>query len=397
MNLNPSDPDIATLLRRIETNKLDLQPNFQRGEVWGLQKKQRLIDTILRGWHIPPIHVIKTTKSSKVEVLDGQQRLVAIRDFYNNVFPINGSHPPIDDDILKLDGYYWDDLINTRYQDIIEEFTIHFLTISDYKPGEPGELFYRLNQPTNLTSAEQRNAYFGEARQQVKDVTDYMTNSLGYSQEWIGFSNSRMAYDDVLAKTLLTIELGTLAVKITANKVTSRYRDSNGFSEKTVASVHKSLCLLSEAIRQRGVKTKFNKATLYSWLLFTHRFQELYGENLSLLSELFTFFEDTKDQVQSDNINSSPPTRFTKSFIKFLIDLYINRSSSRVADTSSVIIRDLAIWSFFIINFQNISSKSSDLRETLQYLFELNHSGSKQFIEKEFQDLIACTNWGERI
>ena len=43
MHLTPSDPDIATLHRKIRQGRLDLQPNFQRGEVWGKAKKQRLI------------------------------------------------------------------------------------------------------------------------------------------------------------------------------------------------------------------------------------------------------------------------------------------------------------------------------------------------------------------
>lgn len=33
MHLTPSDPDVATIYRKIKTARLDLQPNFQRGEV----------------------------------------------------------------------------------------------------------------------------------------------------------------------------------------------------------------------------------------------------------------------------------------------------------------------------------------------------------------------------
>ena len=61
---------------------MDLQPDFQRGEIWTHQK--RLIDSILMGWRIPPIHVVKSSEIID-EVLDGQQRLAAIRDFSDNV------------------------------------------------------------------------------------------------------------------------------------------------------------------------------------------------------------------------------------------------------------------------------------------------------------------------
>lgn len=211
MHLTPSDPDIATLYRKIRQERLDLQPNFQRGEVWGKAKKQRLIDSILRGWHIPPIHVIQVPSSDKQEVLDGQQRLAAIRDFIEGDFFINGNLEPSELHLTKLDGLFFNDLPQEVISRI-EDFTIRILTISDYKPGEPGELFYRLNQPTNLTSAEHRNAYFGEARQQVKDLSEYMID-LGFSSKTLGFSNSRMAYDDVISKFLLTLEFGTLKKK----------------------------------------------------------------------------------------------------------------------------------------------------------------------------------------
>src|SRR5690349_23840322 len=99
----PSDPDIRTIVSRIDTKDLNLQPEFQRGEVWSKLKKQRLIDSILRDWHVPPIHVIENPKSRKQEVLDGQQRLAAIRDFVQGSFTVDGSIQPYDEGINSLD------------------------------------------------------------------------------------------------------------------------------------------------------------------------------------------------------------------------------------------------------------------------------------------------------
>ena len=62
MRLLPSDPDVETIVGRIKNGDIDLQPEFQRGEVWSKLKKQRLIDSILRDWHVPPIHVIENSK-----------------------------------------------------------------------------------------------------------------------------------------------------------------------------------------------------------------------------------------------------------------------------------------------------------------------------------------------
>jgi len=110
MRLLPSDPDVETIVSRIQSGDIDLQPDFQRGEVWGRLKKQRLIDSILRDWHVPPIHVIENAKTRKHEVLDGQQRLAAIRDFVDGQFPVNGQIEPPDSGIQSLDGIYFRDL-----------------------------------------------------------------------------------------------------------------------------------------------------------------------------------------------------------------------------------------------------------------------------------------------
>ncbi len=58
MECNNSNIQIETVVSRIRDGSLNLQPEFQRGEVWSVAKKKKLIDTILRGWKIPPIHVI---------------------------------------------------------------------------------------------------------------------------------------------------------------------------------------------------------------------------------------------------------------------------------------------------------------------------------------------------
>ena len=109
MKLVPSDPDVETIISRMTKGELDLQPDFQRGEVWSERKKQRLIDTVLREWHIPPIHLIDMP-GGREQVLDGQQRLVAIRDFVTGDVRIDGSIPPHDSRILELSGKSYEEL-----------------------------------------------------------------------------------------------------------------------------------------------------------------------------------------------------------------------------------------------------------------------------------------------
>ena len=205
-------------MRRIERGRIDLQPDFQRGEVWSRPKKQRLIDSILRGWHVPPIHLVRKPGGT-FDVLDGQRRLTAIRDFIEGQFPVKGDIEPQDQRIQALDGLRYKRLPE-EIREEFDAFAIRVFELRDYNPDEPHELFFRLNQPTNLTEAEKRNAFMGDSRNQVRDLVLWSVQE-GLSHERVGFSNARMSYDDLLARLLLTLERGTLTLKITSAQITN--------------------------------------------------------------------------------------------------------------------------------------------------------------------------------
>lgn len=347
MRLLPSDPDVETIISRIETDDLNLQPDFQRGEVWTRVKKQRLVDSILRDWHVPPIHVIEITSTRRQEVLDGQQRLVAIRDFYRNDFPVDGSIEPIDPLIIKLGGLKYRDLPDDARRQF-NQFTIRIFRIVDYKSSEPAELFFRLNQPTNLTSAEQRNAFFGPVREQIKGLVDSL-GQFGLDKSFLGFSNSRMAYDDVLSRVALSVERGTIGEKIAATDLVELYRTDSFFSQSTEAKVRDALRLLGQAGQARKHHPRFNKATMYSWLIFVIRansHQFTHQIDSAMLAKLLEFFED---QRFSTSLGAGPdmPQMIGGLSTEWIFQVYEDRSTSRVADVSSVILRDMAIWFIF--------------------------------------------------
>ena len=58
-------------------------PDWQRQEVWNREKKQRLIDSILRGWKLPKFYFVEVSGDNFL-VEDRQQRLNAIWEFFSN-------------------------------------------------------------------------------------------------------------------------------------------------------------------------------------------------------------------------------------------------------------------------------------------------------------------------
>lgn len=339
MRLIPSDPDIETIFSRIKNGDIDLQPDFQRGEVWSRSKKQRLIDSVLRDWHVPPIHVIEDLYTRKQEVLDGQQRLVAIRDFLDGEFTLDGTIEPVTDELLSLHGCKYREMpesVKRRFN----QFTIRLFRIVDYNAREPGELFFRLNQPTSLTGAEQRNAFFGPVRSQIKKLVSDL-DRYGLGKDFIGFSNSRMAYDDVLARVALSIERNCLDSKLASADLIELYRSDVSLKWTTIEVIEYIIAMLSEVRDLGWLPIKFNKATLFSWMIFIARnkLSDKGSLNGILLREFLVHFEGRRAEAVFDYtpmLGIIDAERF--------FGIYESRSSSRVADVSSVILRDAIIW-----------------------------------------------------
>lgn len=68
---------------------LNLRPEYQRRLVWDKKKKSLFIESLLMNVPIPPVFLYEYDLS-RYEVMDGQQRLNAIIEFYNNELVLTG-------------------------------------------------------------------------------------------------------------------------------------------------------------------------------------------------------------------------------------------------------------------------------------------------------------------
>jgi hypothetical protein len=395
MKLLPSDPDIQTIVRRIREDELDLQPDFQRGEVWSESKKRLLIDTILRNWHIPPIHVIERPDSHKQEVLDGQQRLAAIRDFVDGIIRVDGTVEPYASDIAEANNCTYETLPpNLRRR--FDRFTLRVFSLIDFDPAEPGELFFRLNQPVSLTAAEQRNAFFGPIRRQVRNLCERFPD-LNLSERFIGFSNSRMAYDDTVAKLCLSLERESIAEKITATTITERYRQSIPFSPNVIECAEAVLSQLGKCNTLDHPVVRFNKATLLSWLYFIARLllRKASTKALDYIPVFLWDFETERMNVAHRRADASTISK-ERYFSQVLIYLFTDRASLRVADVSSVLLRD-GILAYCFASF--LLKSNPGLIDNEKQLLEL-HSTWSGFItdtsvhESELLPALDRLGWG---
>lgn len=399
MRFIPAEPDIATVFRRISEDDIDLQPDFQRGEVWPTQKKQRLIDSILRGWVIPPVLLISHGYGKPQQVLDGQQRLASIRDFMLNEFPVDGRIEPLDADIQLLHGTKF----NSLPMDVAKAFlrtAVRMYEITDFRPEEPAEIFFRLNQPTGLTSAEKRNAFFGPVRDEIRRVVDDFKMDVEESRILFGFSNSRMAYDDVFARFVCTLQNDTLHTKITAAAVDQMYRSTNQLNPKLLSrletSVAFALRVFSMAVeRNLPDYPKLNKATFFSWLLFFARMTAT--GDVSSVCDFFLHFETVRSRLilvrsQDSTIGYSLPGPLVD-----LMAAYSDRASARVADVSSVLLRDFALWASWHSFRPNGSGCTDPAYAHIEKFFNFETSQERENNESNIFRFIELADWGRKL
>lgn len=86
----------------LDSEYMDLRPFYQRRPRWEPDRQSRLIESFLINLPVPPIFLYERNFNS-YEVMDGQQRITAIKDFFSNQ--------------LKLKGLqYWPELNGRTYE-----------------------------------------------------------------------------------------------------------------------------------------------------------------------------------------------------------------------------------------------------------------------------------------
>lgn len=160
-----------------ETQELQLDPEFQRNQVWTNEQKRELIESLLMGIPIPVIYVFENEKGIK-QIVDGRQRITTIIDFMNNRFVLK--------DLTMLsdfDGKSFNDL-DPVFRSKLERYQLFVYVIEPPTPERVKyDIFDRVNRGgTQLNNQEMRNAlYYGQATKLLKKLalTDEFLKATG--------------------------------------------------------------------------------------------------------------------------------------------------------------------------------------------------------------------------
>lgn len=196
-------------------------PDWQREEVWDTGKKQQLIDSILRGWKLPKFYLLKTAdEPEEFEVVDGQQRLTAIFEFFDNILPLSPGSAKL------FKGRLYKDLPSS-ISDGFDDFEIEYDEISDAEEEDIKAFFQRLQQGLPLTSSEKLNSVHSKLRDFCRDLAKH-----SFFKNKVAFVDKRYAFFDVAAK-MSVIEIEGLDASLRFDDVQATFESQSNFSPRS--------------------------------------------------------------------------------------------------------------------------------------------------------------------
>jgi len=80
-----ADYTVDGLVKRMREGSVYV-PEFQRGFVWDIKDASRFVESLLLGLPVPSIFLSKEADTGKLLVVDGQQRLLSLRYFYDGIW-----------------------------------------------------------------------------------------------------------------------------------------------------------------------------------------------------------------------------------------------------------------------------------------------------------------------
>ena len=176
----PSDWTVST--PRQEMNDIvDLSPSFQRRSVWTKKAKSKFIESLILGIPIPQILFAEDKNyRNNFLILDGKQRLTAIKEFFEERFD-DGSKFQIQglDDLSEINGETWSTLRQNfpEYARSIEAAPIRTAIIRGWKKDDIlYEIFFRLNSgsvklsPMELRMSLIRGPYLREVIKKTSQI-----------------------------------------------------------------------------------------------------------------------------------------------------------------------------------------------------------------------------------
>lgn len=326
-----SERTIDELKLWFRSNRINLEPGFQRRSVWSASDRRRLIQSIISKYPVPSIFLYRRNHKGRIiyDVIDGKQRLETILmftgqgRFKKDAFDVKLNFDEGDEwhDWKTLCRYY------PRLRHDFEAYKIQTVEVTG-RFKDIVDLFVRINSTGKpLTSGEKRHARFYDSRF-LREAEKLVSRHQGYLTKQRILSNAqldRMKGTELFSELLMSIEQGGIINKKTALDKAIGNESVNGntlarISREFTATLNTLKRILPE-IRQ----TRFHKvADFYSLFMVVWEMREqkfvLANHKRNriaerLLRKLSTGVDELRDQLR----NAKPAKQSQRLFADYLL------------------------------------------------------------------------------
>jgi hypothetical protein len=183
ISIEPKVVAMDTLIRRLQKGSIHLAPAFQRKEIWDLERKSQLIESLMLKIPLPMFYVAADEKGHW-DVVDGLQRLTTIKEFI-----LGNKYMETRDEKLQGIGFrlqsleFWGEKYDKSTFNELPDFLVNRILETEFRftiinPGTPEEvkrnIFKRINTGgMPLTSQEIRHAlYQGQSTELLAELVE---------------------------------------------------------------------------------------------------------------------------------------------------------------------------------------------------------------------------------
>lgn len=208
------DFDVAGLVNRVEKGDI-ARPDFQREYVWPLMTASKFIESLIIGIPVPNVFLATDPVTKKLNIIDGQQRLITLKNFFSGQFSLKGDWLP-----ENLKGRKYVNLPKGREYQLLEDSdrralenaTIRAMVIKqESKRISDGvrEIFQRLNTNNHMLTSQEIRAcvYHGSLYNLIKEL-----NTDGNWRALFGKPHKRLKDSEIILRFIafLNLDLSTL-------------------------------------------------------------------------------------------------------------------------------------------------------------------------------------------
>lgn len=355
-------------------------PDWQRGKVWSLIKKQRFLDTIFKGWHVPVLYFRKVGEDV-FECVDGQQRLTTIWEFFDNKISLSEESKKV------YGGPFYKDLMPS-VSDKFDDFVSQIEEIEDATDDEIKELFQRLQLGTALNTPEKLNAIESGMRDFLRELSHH-----DFFKRKVATQDTRYAHFDTCAKVAYLVLKG-IQQRMRFAELENMFKEHRSFSpESTFGKQLKALFDSMNRMFPDKTSALRNRASIVS---FCYLVAQIPADQLSRsekrLGEFFEkFSHDLKSEVEKGKKATDPELIAYQQAISYGL---ADRES--IEKRNEILIRKLILFDpsyaqFFLRNGQE-KSFEKQIQSLANNVGDLVYRCNEAYRSKQGDDLFKSTN-----